>query len=692
MLNKFFLFLSILFFTSSASSAPEKLPDDIYFKNLKQGFSCEYLYVLKDGKIWIKPNKRNTGIAGDWELFNKTGVPWGKNASSFRDTDRIVQFSTEGTMITAVSNQGRFYIWQPTLTENTTWSDKTGSPFTDILFLPENKTWCFSLSTMTAPWKRITPMSANDIVSYWEDIDGNRTEFGFTATIYMVDPGGQIIRYTDTGLPASWSRAFASPERGRFIIENLSASASAVFVINKSGRMYTRMFDYELEGGCPALRFVYKREKRTGGEDIAPLMESIRTLPLPDWREQEPVEEILLNRKNRSGKAAITKNITILLTGKGNSARELRVQGRDSKGYYGYWKKMISGSKWEFVRTDELFDETEIITDYPEELPGGKTQDKNYKGKLTKSGEADLSVELIGFYYFNTPATLRVHSNGKFFDLIFHTVDLWSPAVQKKYIPELIGHPSGEPKLLQGAIEIPPDLLNSSDPEIKNIIDNYFLEFNLQPIAFTVSADDRKVFIKSKILQRSLYKSMDYELRGCIKIDLVNDDYDKNPDAEKFFTPMAIRPGLEIPADTASLTKKDIPAVDKLIELNKNALEEIQNINKKLKRENCTSGCVSSCILPVYYIFNGIVTVIGLPHWDLGDSSPGTAENITQLGGVSYTGGTPLTEHASMNIKEAFDDSDDYRNAAYIISRRLTELNGLRNKLVSKDDVKDEIK
>jgi hypothetical protein len=42
--------------------------DGISIKNLSRGFSYEYLYALKDGKIWIKPNEKNTGLKRDWEL------------------------------------------------------------------------------------------------------------------------------------------------------------------------------------------------------------------------------------------------------------------------------------------------------------------------------------------------------------------------------------------------------------------------------------------------------------------------------------------------------------------------------------------------------------------------------------------------------------------------------------------------
>lgn len=675
------ILILILLFILPAS-AFEKLPEDIYFRNLEQGFSYEYLYALKDGRIWVKPNTKNTGVVGEWKLFNSNGLPSGENVPSFEAGDIITQFSTEGTMIVAVSNRGRFYLWQPTYFEKTEWREETGAPLSGALYLPENRTWCFAFSTMTAPWKRQTPMHEKDIVSYWEDIDGNKTEFGFTASIYVVDPDGQKIHFTDTGLPTSWSKAIASPERGKFIIENMSASASVIFVINRTGKMYTKMYDFELDGGCPALRFVYNREKRTKGDEIAPLMTSIRTHPLPDWREQEPISELLLSQKGRGGKAAITKNITIVLTGKGNAERELRVQGRDSSGIYGYWRKMLFDSHWEFVATGEEFSETEVIGDYLARAPEGRTLDKNYRGRVTKSGEADLTAELLDFYYFNTPATIRIHVNGKSFDMKFHTVDLWSPTVQKKYHPELVGHPSGEPKLLQGAIEIPDEVLNSADPDIRGTVDRYFREFNKEPIAFTVSADDRTVTIESKTLQRSLYKSLDYTCRSSVKFTLLNEDYRPEFSAKSVFMALAENPELEIPSETSSMTVNEI---DKLIELNEKALDEIDGLNNRIQRESCATGCVSSCILPLYYIFNGCVTILGIPHWNMDDSTPGTRENITQLGGVSYTGGSPLKEHAWMNLKEGFDDPEDYERAVAAIKNRISKLHALRKGLMLKN-------
>ena len=525
----------------------DQLPENVYLRNSQQGISYEYYYALKDGKLWIKPNESTTGNKGEWKLFNDTGVPSGKDVPSFKHGDKIVEFSTDGTMIVAVSNTGRFYLWQPTLREKTIWEEEIGAPFTDEIYLPKNKSWSFGFSALRAPWKRLTPM--HDIVTYWEDIDRNKTQFGLTATIYVVSLDGQKIYFTDTGLPATFNRAFTSPERGAFIIENMSAAASTVFVINETGKMYTRMHDAEIEGGGPALKFTYQRGKRTKNDEIVPIMEAVRSLPLPDWRQQETVAEVLDDPMKR---ASVTQNITIIQTGEGNAARELRIQGRNSAGRYGYYFKKIFDPFWNFKITNEHFRDEIIIKNYLQEARKGRKLDKTYAGRLEQIFAPPLQVELVDFYYFNSPAILRVHVKDKQFDIKFHTVDQWGMNAQEKGHPELVGSPAGEPKLLQGTLEIPEELLNSNDPDIKETIDRYFRRFNLKAFAFQVTADDQNVFIRSKIIQRASLSYMDYDFRRCITMELVNPDSNSIVIPDTAFGAMAKSSKLEAPRDEQS--------------------------------------------------------------------------------------------------------------------------------------------
>lgn len=631
--------------------------------------SHENYYALKDGKIWIKPNESTTGIRGDWKLFDGTGVPHGKDITSFKPDGKLAAFSTDGTMIVAVSEGGRFYFWQPTLEKKTSWAEEIGDPFSDALYLPKNKTWSFGFSVLRAPWKRLTPM--HDIVSYWEDIDGNKTQFGLTATIYVVDPDGQKIFFTDTGLPATFNRAFTSPGRGAFVIENMSAAASTIFVINKTGKMYTRMMDAEIEGGGPALMFTYKRGKRTKDDEIVPIMDALRSLPLPDWREQEPITEV---RDDRMKRAAITGNITIIQTGEGNAARELRVQGRNRAGQCGYYFKRIFDPSWNFKITSESFNDKIIVKNYLKEAPQGARLDKTYNGKLKQIFAPSLQVELIDFYYFSTPATLRVHVSGKQFDMKFHTVDQWGPTAQEKGHPELVGNPAGEPKLLQGTLEIPDATLNSPDPDIKETVDRYFRRFNLAAFAFSVRADDKRVFIQSKIIQRASLSYMDYDFRRRITMNLVNPDSNSIVIPDLDFTVMARSSRLEVPKDWQSATKKDLPEIESLIKRNKNALWEMKKVNLKKKFEHIKIGLIDLLGVAIYYAYNSFVNLIGLPSYPHLTSDPFINEELSEDGGLSYTGGDALLDHASLHFILAFKNPLDYQKAEEIIKRRIAFL------------------
>jgi hypothetical protein len=434
------------------------------------------------------------------------------------------------------------------------------------------------------------------------------------------------------------------------------------------------MIDAEIEGGGPALKFTYKRGKRTKDDEVVPIMEAMRSLPLPDWREQEPIKEALDDRMKQ---AAITKNITILQTGEGNAARELRIQGRNGAGQYGYYFKKIFDPSWNFKITNERFSEEIIIKKYLHEARQGGKLDKTYAGRLTQIFAPPLQVELADFYYFNSPATLRVHIKDKQFDMKFHTVDQWGMNAQEKGHPELVGNPAGEPKLLQGTLEIPEELLNSNDPGIKETIDRYFRRFNLAAFAFQVVADDHKVFIQSKIIQRASLSYMDYDFRRRITMELVNPDNTSIVIPDLAFTAMAKSSTLEAPRDWQSMTKKDIPQIEKLIDLNKNVLWKMRRLKLKNKFEHIKTGLMAVTGAGIYYICDGVINLIGLPSYPMLPSSPYINEELSEFGGLAYTGGDMLLDHARLNFILAVKEFPDYKNAESIIKQRITLLNNL---------------
>jgi hypothetical protein len=650
--------LVLVLATSIRAEALDALPQDVFIKTHEQSFSYENLYALKDGKLWVKPNPRS-GVKGDWTLFEGKGVPFGAKAKSFGRGDKIVAFSTEALMVIAASDKGRVYIWQPTLFEPTVWQEKAGQPFAAELSLPPNRDWSFSMSVQVAPKKRRTPM--HDIDAYYEDTAGNRIEFGFTATIYVLDPDGQRIRYWDTGLPPAFYKAFATPERGRLVAERLSTSGSTIFVIDKSGKMYTRMFDYEMNGACPGLRYTFENKKTSKGDEILPLFEAERVLPLVGWREQEPIP--------LQGQAEQTTNISIHLTGQGNAARELRVQGRNAQGEYGYWWRPIFEKEWRFQFTGEQYNPKLVIApNRPHEL--GRKLDKTYAGKLTLAGVPDLAVELVDFYYFETPATLRVHSGDRTWDFTLHTFDAWGPTVQQKEHPTLVGSPLGEPKLLVATLEVPDALLQSDDPQTRALLDTYFRRFHHVHEAFSVSADDARVEIRTRLIQRKGTKFLDYSVQNPIEI-AVTRQVPKEEMAlyeEVNFTHLTESPDL-IVADTEHLGSGDVARLDAAIARNQELLRQINRLHWKEKQEHLKDGAVAATASAVFIPVNAVSDLLNLPSRD------------PLAGGIALTGDQVLHQYAEMNLKRVISNQEDYQRAVGSLERRIRDYQGVRRKL-----------
>jgi hypothetical protein len=495
----------------------DQLPEHVYFRDGRQGFSYEFYYALTDdGRIWTKPHTLNTGKVGPWKPFLGKGYPFG---SKFKldQNEKIVEFSTEGTMILALSNKRRFYKFQPTLErKELEWEQKMSTPVPEKLYLPANRAWIFSFSVSTQPEKRITPMHKNDIVHYWEDRIGNKIEFGLTATIYTLDLDGQLIRYWDTGLPGSFTRSFSTPERGRFVAENMSASASTLFVVDKGGRMFTYIFDYELNTGCPGLNWNYYKGKKT--DKILPLF-APRVVPIEDWRRQPDIK--------LTGKAALTKHLSIHLTGQGNKARELRIAGLNSAGLSGFYHKMIDDSSWSFTPADfekdlhlniKITDILETSKPYNLTHLQGEKRDAHYFGEISIGKYKDLRFELRDFNPYHSPAIFRIYTqDGRPLNMLLHHADAWSPMVQNKKSPELVGKSYGSPQLMVGTLEIPPELLKSTDSHIASLI-GPLRPLHLLTNAFRMAANEKKVALSNERWTRDTpYAYLDYSFKAKVR-------------------------------------------------------------------------------------------------------------------------------------------------------------------------------
>jgi hypothetical protein len=287
-------------------AAAPPLPEHVDLKTPEHQFTAKYDLALFLGRIWWKPLE-----AKEWAELPPRGLPADK---SFTTPETIDEITADGDNLLAIDCKGRAYyakldtlkwtaLWGPTFQEGPLYIDK-------------------------AAGERIA-MSHRKMT--FEDIDGNPHPVivGVT-TLFVVTEGGRRLEYTDPWLPPQKRHHVCLPEHGRFRAAAVSASASTVFVIDSAGHSYTKLGDFDMMGLDPILRYGWDRERRQSFLD-----DGVYSLPAHPWVQQPELP----------GPATIA--ITILQTGQGNEARELRVGAPD-----GYWKKPISNGQWEKVLTD----------------------------------------------------------------------------------------------------------------------------------------------------------------------------------------------------------------------------------------------------------------------------------------------------------------------------------------------------
>ncbi|MDR1094802.1 MAG: hypothetical protein LBL31_00255 [Spirochaetaceae bacterium] len=437
-------------------------PDAVYIKTRTQTFNAYHYYILYQGLIWYKSiDPRGTatrstdgtgsidstdgtgsidGIEGNgnaggggkgprnWELFQKTGLPRNFWRFGFNKPRRIVEIAADADELVALSDEGGFYRYCFDITiahKSNEWLDRQGWPVSEQLFLDRR-------TARNAAWalgKR------NSHVLYYEDPFGNQHHNGTMeiATTYMLLEGGQEISYADTGLRSDFSRNFIGPERGAFKAVALSASASTMFVINGAGEMYTRIADFDITG-CDPMFFKYTYTPYVSDLPGTNYFSNLSEwgLPSEDWRGQPGIP--------LDGKAAITRHITILQTGQGNGARELRVAGLDEEGNRGYWNKGIFDETWRFTVAPLYFPSGSLLENSAGER--GKTLDAAFSGFRWTGGERDDDAlyEIPDFNILEGDCALRVTSGEETFALTLHPVELWT-YLKRDFMPGRTGLP-----------------------------------------------------------------------------------------------------------------------------------------------------------------------------------------------------------------------------------------------------------
>lgn len=545
-------------------------PDSVVLRTMTQSYCQYYDFELVDGRIYSKARGSR-----EWELFLKTGLPnVGKDSPS-----AVREISADADSIYAFDDRGYLYYCYLAKTapeKPFKWHKRMG--------FPKDRQFQQSHDALR---KRAWSMGARRVeVLYHEDIYGNPHHWGTMGieTFYFLEEDGRCIRFCDSGLPQDFSHSIQVPEEGRFICENISASASTLFVIGNQGSMYTRMIDFDTMG-CDPMFFQYtydKLEQKYPGSNYFSNY-SPWALPAEDWKRQPDIK--------LKGQARLTKMITIAQNGQGNSARELRVGGTDENGEVGYYHKMLNDSEWKFTRADIHLDPKTYLDKSKPEL--GESRLLNYTGYLAKNGESLEDVKCL-------VKNVDLHSTGKCelelsrgeekFKCTLFLVEKWTYITRDKP-----GY-DGNPRNYFVTAECDLSGIDSYSPEFKSLINDMFAQKNHALFAISGEATNAYFHIELAGGGNQSFLSQLTDVNEYMVFASSLDYTDYSPTTFKYLNMLSqetlrksVSPELLLRKDVV-YTVRDRSEIERVIQANEAYIKELKQTQKEINKARRSSG------------------------------------------------------------------------------------------------------
>lgn len=484
-------------------------PDTIYIKTQTQTFSFDYEFLIFNGRVYYK--KRGTDKSA-WAPLLGTGLPYSKN-DSFPAARRVVEIAADADVLYAFSSKGQLYrCYTKKITSYTPfeWVDYFGWPIKMPLYQNEvvknKKAWAVGSSRLD--------------VEYYEDIYGNQHNYGplGVESIPFLCEDGQTIHYSDPACPSDLSHSYRTPDN--VVLENFSESASTYFAITKDGKMFTRLVDYNTVGSDPMLydySYLEIHSNLPGSDKRSNT--TIWALPNEPWKTEPPLP----------AGARSTTFVTILQTGKGNSARELRVAAISPQGKTGYYYKNLNDTVWTFQEAPLTLPENSFTT---AKAPAPTNNLQKYYGGLWVNGKQidDVTCSVEDFHFSEGPCSLNINNE---YRIPFYYSEVWTLFLRLNP-----GYEDESIRYFGTAIFDQEELDKSNlNPVIKNIFHNrskkiheFFMEAfdsylritlkdnnNLYEFYMTESGEvtvnpdiDRTLIQKSYILDERLENQMDF--------------------------------------------------------------------------------------------------------------------------------------------------------------------------------------
>ena len=381
--------------------ASVRLPDAIPFRTRRETISHHHAFALREGRIYVRPVRDFQIVAEEpWHVLELPPCLDGKVTGISADGSQFVALGPGRQVFTNDMPGGNVaadrwtWRWGPYF-----W---TGS---GIRIWDDVTTWATSELTGS---ERFTDTSGRE-----------QTPIG-VMTVYLLRGEDHRITYIDPWLPNDDSREVCGPRRNTTRFAGLSGSGSTVFAVSRRGRLYTRLYDFDVSGANTVFGDY-------SWETDRPASDTRWQLPGPLWK------------RHRAPRGRITDRISITRTGLHADDRVLRVEGRR-----GYFEKPITAKRWAFVRTGKRARGRRLpLPARPPRTP----QDLRYAGAI-----AGRPAEVIDFNAECSPAELRIDvGDGVVARLVMHSSDGLRQELRAHGLDDY-------PREYNGAIEVPADL------------------------------------------------------------------------------------------------------------------------------------------------------------------------------------------------------------------------------------------
>jgi hypothetical protein len=404
----------------STKPAPDALPRVVDIATATQAMNIYYEYALADGLLY----QRKLGDT-QWTLTDGIGLPnkdgellpelKGKLTRVFADGN-VVQVVDEADQVFRVDSalsildvESSLYAWRYS------WGGGMLKMRKDLRAVSYARRTILNVGVVEDRYGyELLAANPSSLMSVFHD-----NGYSGLMHFYGLSSDGTRLLFADNGLKPVFNYEFDLPHEDDFVGVSIASSGSMVVILDDKGRLWAKLLDFDWNGSNPMMFEYAYADKGGARRKNGDALEGFGRvhLPMPPWRELPRPPEGLFSTE-----------MSMVVTGLGNNARELRMRGFDDSGKCGLHVISLEKNEWSFRETGICPTERFVKAERPK-LP---TRFSTLTGTLTIDG-VRYRATMSEYSLADSPARLELRndSNEIAFKGAIHLVPAWTPvAVQ----------------------------------------------------------------------------------------------------------------------------------------------------------------------------------------------------------------------------------------------------------------------